>query len=81
MSISSQADAPTSAAQVQRDDLDKLTIENERYMRARPDLNEAIDELVSSVQKRKPEDVQLFAVAFFAKPVAESPSAFWQRSL
>jgi hypothetical protein len=63
---------PTSAAQVQRDQLDKLRIENERYMRAHPELNEAIQEFVYAVLKRKPDDIRSFAIDFFSKPVAES---------
>jgi hypothetical protein len=70
--MSSKANDPTSAAQVQRDQLDKLRIENERYMRAHPELNEAIQEFVYAVLKRKPDDIRSFAIDFFAKPVADS---------
>ena len=61
-----------SATQVQRDQLDKLRIDNERYMRAHPELNEAVQEFVYAVLKRKPDDVRAFAVDFFTKPIADS---------
>lgn len=63
---------PETAALAQRDQLDKLRIENERYMRAHPELNEAVQEFVYAVLKRKPEDVRAFAIDFFTKPVNDS---------
>jgi hypothetical protein len=60
-----------STAQAQRDQLDKARIENERYMRAHPELNEAIQEFVYAVLKRKPDNVRAFAVDFFTKPIAD----------
>ena len=63
---------PNNSAQVQRDQLDKLRIENERYMRAHPELNEAVQEFVYAVLRRKPEDVRAFAVDFFTRPVNDS---------
>lgn len=63
---------PTNSAQVQRDQLDKLRIENERYMRAHPELNEAVQEFVYAVLRRKPDDVRAFAVDFFTRPVNDS---------
>lgn len=65
---------PSNAAQVQRDQLDKLRIENERYMRDHPELNEAVQEFVYAVLKRKPDDVRAFAVDFFTKPIPDSSS-------
>lgn len=56
----------------QRESLDKLRVENERYMRSHPELNEAVQEFVYAVLKRKPDDVRAFAVDFFTKPIAES---------
>ena len=60
------------APHAQRNELDKLRIENERYMRAHPELNEAVQEFVYAVLKRKPEDVRSFAIDFFTKPVNDS---------
>jgi hypothetical protein len=70
--MTSKSTDPTSAAQVQRDQLDKLRIENERYMRAHPELTEAVQEFVYAVLKRKPDDIRSFAIDFFAKPAADS---------
>jgi hypothetical protein len=63
---------PNNSAQVQRDQLDRLRIENERYMRDHPELNDAVQEFVHAVLKRKPEDVRAFAIDFFTKPIADS---------
>ena len=63
---------PSNEAQIQRDQLDKLRLDNERYMRAHPELNEAVQEFVYAVLKRKPDNVRAFAVDFFTKPLPES---------
>ena len=70
--MSKKPEQPTNSAQVQRDQLDKLRIENERYMRAHPELNEAVQEFVYAVLRRKPDDVRAFAVDFFTRPVNDS---------
>jgi hypothetical protein len=62
----------SSPAKVQRDQLDKLRIENERYMRDHPELNEAVQEFVFSVLKRKPDNVRDFCVEYFSKPPADN---------
>jgi hypothetical protein len=63
---------PINTSKVPRDQLDKLRIENERYMRSHPELNEAVQEFVYAVLKRKPDNVRAFAVDFFTRPIAES---------
>lgn len=55
-----------------RAELDKLRIENERYMRDHPELNAAVQEFVYSVLKRKPDDVRAFAIDFFTRPIQEN---------
>lgn len=62
------SNAEAAAARGQRSQLDKLRIENERYMRAHPELNEAVQEFVYAALKRKPDDVRAFAIDFFTKP-------------
>ena len=57
----------------ERAELDKLRIENERYMRDHPELNAAVQEFVISVLKRKPDDVRAFAIDFFTRPIQETP--------
>ncbi len=59
-------------AQMQRDQMDKLRIENERYMKEHPELNEAIQDFVYAVLKRKPDDVRAFAIDFFTKPINDN---------
>lgn len=67
-------EAPTKDEKLKnRAELDKLRIENERYMMEHPELNAAIQEFVYSVLKRKPEDVRAFAIDFFTRPIQETP--------
>jgi hypothetical protein len=68
--MSSKQDAAT-MAQVQKDQLDQLRIENERYMRNHPEFNKAIQDFVYEVLKRKPENIQTFAVDFFGEEAAK----------
>jgi hypothetical protein len=62
--MSSKKDAAT-MAEVQKDQLDQLRLENERYMRSHPELNKAIQEFVYQVLKRKPDNIRNFALDFF----------------
>ena len=48
-------------------DLNKMRIENERYMLKHPELNEAIQEFIISVLKYKPKDVKSFACDYFTR--------------
>lgn len=57
-----------------RAELDKLRIENERYMRDHPELSAAVQEFVYAVLKRKPDDVRAFAIDFFTRPIQEDNS-------
>jgi len=66
-------DANSKAVQAQqRAELDKTRIENEKYMRDHPELNNAVQEFVLSVLKRKPDDVRSFAVDFFTRPIHDN---------
>lgn len=55
-----------------RKEIDQMRIENERYMKSHPELNDAVQEFVLAVLKKKPENVRDFAIDFFTKPISDS---------
>jgi hypothetical protein len=61
------ANDPTSAAQIQQDQLDKIRIEDEYYMRAHSGQSEVIQEFAYAVLKRKADHVRSFGTDFFSK--------------
>jgi hypothetical protein len=69
--MSKKSPPQRTAAQIRRDELDKQRVENEHYMRAHPELNDAFQEFIYTALKRRPEDIHAFAVDFFTKPIAE----------
>jgi hypothetical protein len=72
MSQSAAAKAKAKALQAERDQRDRIRLENERYMREHPDLNEAFQEFIYAVLKRRPDDIRAFAMDFFTKPIADN---------
>ena len=62
------------STQPSRKELDQMRIENERYMKSHPELNDAVQEFVYAVLKQKPENVRDFAINFFTKPIPDSSS-------
>ena len=57
--------------EVSEEKLDKIRIENERYLRKHPELHEMISEFMVALLKDKPKDVLQYAIVFFTSSNTE----------
>lgn len=53
------------------ENLDKIRIENEKYLRRHPELNKMISEFMVALLKDKPNEVLPYAVVFFTSSQVE----------
>ena len=51
--------------EVSEDKLDKIRIENEKYLRKHPELHEMISKFMNSLLRDKPTEVLQYAIVFF----------------